>query len=796
MAVLALGGVLAALATAWMSSSPAAGIALAVLAFALVGLGVSACGTSLLVLLAKRVEADRRAAAATVVWVMMIVGFAVTAGLAGMAGSTRTRRARLVMVAAVCLPGLVLVACWRCGGWKQGPPRPAAPPKRKPSFRDALAQVWAEPDARRFTIFVFVSMLAYSAQDLILEPFAGIRVRLHAGRIHAAVGRAARRHAGRHAAGALAGRRWRAALRFAARLDGRRLPGLGRGHGRPGGGGAAGGPAWPLRANVFLLGVANGAFSIAAIGSMMAWPARAAPAAKARAWACGARRRPSASAWGLHGHGGQRCGALAAGLTGGRPTQRVCGCEGCCSWVGCRGWRRAHCASPAWPRPQAEPLPPLMPRKRHGGNTCDAAHANLRRGGGRRRPGRRHRGPRPGRQRPSVLLLDRAGRIKPCGGAIPPRLIKDFAIPEHLLVARARSRAHGVAGRPRSTSRSKAASSAWSTASTSTNGCASAPPWRRGARAAPFERLERDADGTAWCTFDRGDGRRRPIRPPGARRWSSAPTARAPRWRAGRCPAPRRPSYVFAYHEIVPRPQPPAGYDATRCDVVYRGTLSPDFYGWVFPHGKTLSIGTGSADKGFSLRGGRGPCARRAGLTGAATIRREGAPIPMKPLPRWDNGRDVVLAGDAAGVVAPASGEGIYYAMYGGRVAAEAVTTLPAHRRRPRLAQARKRSCASTAACSGCWASCSASGTAATSGASASSASAATDVQQLTFESYMNKELVRKKPMAHVRIFFKDLRPPAGPGAFGSAGGGPSAACRGRTPGPGCGGAAGRHLCA
>jgi geranylgeranyl reductase len=39
----------------------------------------------------------------------------------------------------------------------------------------------------------------------------------------------------------------------------------------------------------------------------------------------------------------------------------------------------------------------------------------------------------------------------------------------------------------------------------------------------------------------------------------------------------------------------------------------------------------------------------------------------MKPLPRWDNGRDVVLAGDAAGVVAPASGEGIYYAMLGGR---------------------------------------------------------------------------------------------------------------------------------
>ena len=38
-----------------------------------------------------------------------------------------------------------------------------------------------------------------------------------------------------------------------------------------------------------------------------------------------------------------------------------------------------------------------------------------------------------------VLLLDRAGRIKPCGGAVPPRLLADFDVPESLLVARARS---------------------------------------------------------------------------------------------------------------------------------------------------------------------------------------------------------------------------------------------------------------------------------------------------------------------------------------------------------------------
>ncbi|MFM7506635.1 MAG: geranylgeranyl diphosphate reductase, partial [Rubrivivax sp.] len=218
-----------------------------------------------------------------------------------------------------------------------------------------------------------------------------------------------------------------------------------------------------------------------------------------------------------------------------------------------------------------------------------------------------------------------------------------------------------------------------------------------------------------------------------------------------------RTSYVFAYHEIVARPaDPPAGYDPSRCDVVYRGELSPDFYGWVFPHGDTLSIGTGSADKGFSLRNATAKLRAASGLDTAATLRREGAPIPMKPLPRWDNGRDVVLAGDAAGVVAPASGEGIYYAMTGGRLAAEAAAEFLRTGQAKALKLARKRFMREHGTvfwvlgmmqrfwyvsdkrrerfiCRD------------------------KDVQQLTFESYMHKKLARKKPMAHVRIFFKDV---------------------------------------
>jgi geranylgeranyl reductase len=192
--------------------------------------------------------------------------------------------------------------------------------------------------------------------------------------------------------------------------------------------------------------------------------------------------------------------------------------------------------------------------------------------------------------------------------------------------------------------------------------------------------------------------------------------------------------------------------------VYYRGTLSPDFYGWVFPHGDTLSIGTGSADKGFSLRGAVGSLREAAGLGQTETLRREGAPLPMKPLRKWDNGRDVVLAGDAAGVVAPSSGEGIYYAMAGGRLAAEAVEELLETGKGKSLALARKRFMK-------------AHGTVfrvlgimqwfwyANDKRRESFVKICEDrdVQQLTFESYMNKVLVRKKPMAHVRIFFKDM---------------------------------------
>ena len=266
MAVLAAGGALAAVATAWMGSDRVAGIALAVLAFCLIGIGVSACGTSLLVLLAARVDAPRRAGAATTVWLMMIVGFVITAGLAGRLLDPYSPLRLVAVTSAVSVVAmlLTLLATWRLEG--DGKPDAAAAPQARTPFREALAQVWAEPVARRFTIFVFISMLAYSAQDLILEPFAGTVFGYTPGQ---STSLSSLQHGGvllGMLAAALAGRgrrfgslrAWQigGCLLSALMLTGLVLAGFV-------------GPAWPFKATVFGLGVANGAFSIAAIASMM-----------------------------------------------------------------------------------------------------------------------------------------------------------------------------------------------------------------------------------------------------------------------------------------------------------------------------------------------------------------------------------------------------------------------------------------------------------------------------------------------------------------------------------------------
>ena len=358
-----------------------------------------------------------------------------------------------------------------------------------------------------------------------------------------------------------------------------------------------------------------------------------------------------------------------------------------------------------------------------------------------------------------VMLLDRAGRVKPCGGAVPPQLMRDFDVPDHLLVNRVDT-ARIVSPRGRAVDIpvgdgyvgmvDRDVFDEWLRARAERNGATR--------ETGAFVRLERDPDGVARIVYTEGRSRSGGEKSVRARMIVGADGALSAVARQA-VPGAHRARHVFAYHEIVRSPSSSGDeFGPARADVYYDGRLSPDFYAWVFPHGETTSIGTGTFEKGFGMKEAVANLRAATGLDGMETIRREGAPIPLRALPRWENGRDVVLAGDAAGVVAPASGEGIFYAMTGGRVAAEAIEEALRTGDARALRQARKRFLRSHGqvfrvldVMQRFWY--------ASDGRRERFVAICRDpdVQWLTFQGYMHKKLVRARPIAHVRIFFKNV---------------------------------------
>ncbi len=285
MVVLAMGGFLAALATVQMTLDRNSGLGLAFLAFFMIGVGVSSSGTCLLVMLAKNVDDHRKAPAATLVWMTMIAGFVITAAVSGRLLEPYSNALLLKISAgvsciAVVLAGLSLIGLepTRVAGSNIQPATVSGSAKKE--FWRHFLVVWQEPGVRRFTAFIFVSMLAYNAQDLILEPFAGFVFGLSPGQStqlssmqHGGVllgmlivafccGSFGYRLLGDRASnlslwmvgGCLLSGLLMLGLAYAGFLASQNPQSA---------------ATWPVRANVFLLGVANGAFSIAAISCMM-----------------------------------------------------------------------------------------------------------------------------------------------------------------------------------------------------------------------------------------------------------------------------------------------------------------------------------------------------------------------------------------------------------------------------------------------------------------------------------------------------------------------------------------------
>ena len=357
-----------------------------------------------------------------------------------------------------------------------------------------------------------------------------------------------------------------------------------------------------------------------------------------------------------------------------------------------------------------------------------------------------------------VLLLERAFRIKPCGGAIPPCILGEFDIPRSLLKAEIQS-ARMISPKAQKVDMPIEGTFVGMVDRDEFD------PWlrlraqRAGAdlELAAFKKVEYIDKTTLRVTYVSKDHDTE-TRTATARCVLGADGARSQVARQG-IPKHADVPWVLAYHEIVEAPEAATeDYDPERCEVWYQGGLSPDFYAWVFPHGKSASIGVGSAYKDFSAKKSVNELRAISGLDAAETIRKEGAPIPMKPMKRWDDGKALLVSGDAAGVVAPASGEGIYYAMLCGRLSADAIkeflvtgkaSALRAPRKRFMKLHGRtffalgllqyfwyhsdKRREQFVEMCKD------------------------EDVQTLTWQAYTQKKLVKKKKKEHLRVFIKDV---------------------------------------
>ena len=270
MLALAAGAFIAACALPIFPESFVMGVAISIVAYTLIGLGVGASGTSLLALLATTTAPHRRAAAATITWLMMIFGIAATAGTVGQFIDPYSPALLIKIVGFVVIIAMLVTcaAVWRIERNLIAIREPDPTP-----FREGLAEVWSERKARNFTIFVFLSMTAYFMQELILEPYAGLVFGYTPGQSTSL-------------SGAQNGGVFLGMLSVGILATGLKIGAL-RNWVMTGCVGSALslilitflgpiGPTAPLMPAVVLLGFFNGMFAVAAIGSMMALAAQGA----------------------------------------------------------------------------------------------------------------------------------------------------------------------------------------------------------------------------------------------------------------------------------------------------------------------------------------------------------------------------------------------------------------------------------------------------------------------------------------------------------------------------------------
>ncbi|MEM8810995.1 MAG: PucC family protein [Pseudomonadota bacterium] len=150
-----------------------AGEVLAALAFLMTGTGIHMTQTAGLALAADKATDSTRPRVVALLYVMFLVGMAVSAVIFGLllADFSKLRLIQVVQGTAVVTLVLNLIALW-----KQEQVRPTSAAERalpKPRFADAWADFARGGEAGRLLAVVALGTMAFSMQDILLEPYGG-----------------------------------------------------------------------------------------------------------------------------------------------------------------------------------------------------------------------------------------------------------------------------------------------------------------------------------------------------------------------------------------------------------------------------------------------------------------------------------------------------------------------------------------------------------------------------------------------------------------------------------------------
>jgi len=150
-----------------------AGEVLAALAFLMTGLGLHMTQTAGLALASDRATDETRHRVVALLYVMFLVGMGISSIVIGwlLRDFNPLTLIRVVQGTALVTLFLVLVALW-----KQEPMNPMSKAEReepRPRFADAWADYISGGDAGRLLAVVFVGTMAFTMQDVLLEPYGG-----------------------------------------------------------------------------------------------------------------------------------------------------------------------------------------------------------------------------------------------------------------------------------------------------------------------------------------------------------------------------------------------------------------------------------------------------------------------------------------------------------------------------------------------------------------------------------------------------------------------------------------------